>query len=124
VAATLAVGLPAGAAAMYAARHGADPLTVMAVNDVRNYSYFVSLLMLGAQAITLGIAAITDGRFTKWIGWGGVATGVVCIIGVPGHFLNVGAMVWFVWWIGVAVTFLRAARANQAGAGAEVAARN
>ena len=53
VAVTFAVGFPAGAAAMYGAQHGLDLEAALAVNNLRNFAYFLSLLLLGGS--TLGL---------------------------------------------------------------------
>jgi len=44
VAATFATGFPAGAAAAYGARHGLEFETVFAINNIRNFAYFLSLM--------------------------------------------------------------------------------
>jgi hypothetical protein len=106
VVSTLAVGMPAGAAALYGAQHGADLHTVMVVDDIRNYAFYLSIALAGAQALALGVAAISDRIFTRWVGYVGVAVGVLAIGGaalVP----NVASMAWVVWWVGVAVALLR-----------------
>ena len=76
---TLAAGMPAGAAALYAAQHGADPTVVAAVVDVRNYAFFLSILLCGAQAVAVGVAALADGQFRRWLGWGGLVAGTLSI---------------------------------------------
>jgi hypothetical protein len=111
VASTLAIGMPAGAAALYGARHGAGAETLMVVNDLRNYAFQLEVALMGLQALTLGIAALADRRHARWIGYGGVAVGLVALPGAA-LFHNVVSMVWIVWWVGVAVTFLRAREAS------------
>ena len=49
VAVTFAVGFPAGAAAMYGAQHGLDVDAAFALNNVRIFGYFLSLLLLGGE---------------------------------------------------------------------------
>jgi hypothetical protein len=109
VAATLAVGFAPGAAAMYGAQHGADVHTVAVVNDVRNYGYILQVAIQGAMALALGIAALADHRLTKWVGWGGVVAGSLTIIVTP-FTHDAFAMVWMVWWVGLAVLLLRGPR--------------
>ena len=109
VAITLAVGQSAGAAALYGAQHGADLHAVAMVLDVRNYAFFLSVAVSGAYAIAVGLSAIADGRFTRWVGYGGVVVGVVAIVAVAAQFANVGSLLWMIWWVGVAVTLIRAA---------------
>lgn len=43
------------------------------------------------------------------MGWGGIATGAVLLVAVPGASVGLqdyASLVWLVWWIGVAVTLL------------------
>ncbi len=108
IASTLAVGFAPGAAALYGVQHGADIHTVAMVNDIRNYGYVLQVAIQAAMALALGIAAIADRTFTKWVGWVGVVVGAGGIIAAP--FLNSAAgLVWLVWWVGLAVLFLKGA---------------
>ena len=110
VAVTLATGLPAGAAALYDGHHGADPATLVVAADIRNFAFFLSLLLLGAHAICVGLSARADGVLTRWAGIGGIVVGVVLLASVAGAgqaLQNVGTMVWLVWWVGLAVALLR-----------------
>ena len=115
VAVTLAAGMPAGAAALYGAHTGADPATVAMVNDVRNYAFFLSLILCAAQALAVGISALSDGRFTRWIGWGGVIAGTGGIVGVAAGLANVASMLWIVWFVGVGVCLMRAPSSTSIG---------
>ena len=106
VAATLAVGFAPGAAALYGAQHGADIHTVAVVNDVRNYSYQLQVMIQGGMAIALGVAAVLGGQMRRWTGWGGIVIGVATVVGTP--FANNGlAMFWYIWWVGLAVLMLK-----------------
>ena len=49
-----AVGFPAGAAAMYGAQHGLEVDAAFALNNLRIFGYFLSLMLLAGS--TLGIA--------------------------------------------------------------------
>ena len=107
---TFAPGMAAGATAMLAAQDGVDLETAWVLNNLRVLSYVVSLLFLGTHAIGLGIAAIDDRVFGRWIGWGGIASGLVLFVAVPLTAYNLhdlGTLVWLVWWIGLAVCLLR-----------------
>jgi hypothetical protein len=104
VATTLAVGFAPGAAAMYGVQHGADIHTVAMVNDIRNYGYVLQVAVQGGMALALGIAALSDKMLTKWVGWAGVAVGIVCIVAAP--FAQMG-LVWLVWWVGLGVLLLK-----------------
>ncbi|CAN5778607.1 hypothetical protein BH20ACT6_BH20ACT6_24490 [soil metagenome] len=110
IAVTMAVGFPAGAAALYSAQHGLDVDTVFAINNIRNFGYFLSLALLGAHAIGLAIAAWQDRIMTRWVGVGGLLTGVVLFASVPAAAVGQqdwGTLAWTVWWIGVGVGLLR-----------------
>jgi hypothetical protein len=106
VASTLAVGFPPGAAAMYGLQHGADPRSASMMMDLRNFGFFLQVAMSCAMALALGVAALADRTHVRWVGWGGVALGVVGLALTPfAH--NVISMAWVVWWVGVAVLLLR-----------------
>jgi hypothetical protein len=110
VAITLATGMPAGAAALYGGHRGGELSTAVMVTDVRNFAFFLSLLVLGLQAVALGIAALSDRFSPRWTGVGGVVVGVLLMAGVAGAGLGLhdyGSLIWMVWWVGVAVTLIR-----------------
>lgn len=110
VAVTMAVGLPAGAAALYGARHGLDVETAFAVNNIRIFGYFLSLFLLGAHAVGLALAARQDGVKSRWLGWGGLVTGGVLFLSVPAATIGQqdwGTLVWLIWWLGIAVFLFR-----------------
>lgn len=110
VAVTMAVGFPAGAAALYGAQHGLDVDVAFAINNIRTFGYFLSLALLGAHAVNLAVAAQQDRTMTRWVGWGGLFTGLVLFASVPLAAVGQqdwGELVWIVWWIGVAVSMLR-----------------
>ena len=108
VGSTLAVGFPAGAAAVYAAHHGVDAGTIATVNDIRNYGFVLQVALLAAMTLALGIAALADRVHTRWIGWGGVAVGGIGLVVTP-FTQNAVSMAWMIWWVGMAVVMLRRA---------------
>jgi hypothetical protein len=80
------------------------------VADVRNFAFFLSLLVLGLQALALGVAALSDRFSRRWTGVGGIVVGVLLFAGVAGAGLGLhdyASMVWMVWWIGVAIALIR-----------------
>jgi hypothetical protein len=110
IASTLAVGLPAGAAAIYGAEHGADLVAVSLVNDVRNFAFFLSMMLLAVQVAGVAIAVLTDRRLPGWLGWSGLGIAVVLVGTVP--FAGTGAvdyasLVWILWFIALATAMLR-----------------
>jgi hypothetical protein len=119
VAITLATGMPAGAAALYDAHHGGDLATAVMVTDIRNFAFYLSLLVLGVQAAALGVAALSDRFSPRWTGVGGVVVGILLAAGVAGAGLGLhdyASMIWMVWWIGVAITLIRNAPTGTADA--------
>lgn len=110
VGATLAVGFPAGAAALYAAHHGVDAGTIATVNDIRNYGFVLQVALLAAMTLALGIAALADRVHTRWIGWGGVVVGGLGLVLTP-FFHDAVSMAWMIWWVGMAVVMIRRAPA-------------
>lgn len=110
VAITLAAGMPAGAAALYGGHHGADLHTALMVTDIRNFAFYLSLMVLAAQAIGLGVAAWLDGFSRLWVGVGGIVTGLALLVGVAGagqEWQDYAAMVWMIWFVGVGVCLVR-----------------
>jgi hypothetical protein len=110
VAVTFAVGFPAGAAAMYGAQHGLDVDAAFALNNVRIFGYFLSLLLLGGSTLGIAISALADGVHRRWIGGFGVVTGVALLASTPLAGIGQqdwGTLVWMVWFVGVGVLALR-----------------
>ena len=110
VAISLASGMAAGAAALYDAHHGGDLATAVMVEDIRNFAFYLSLLVLGLQAIALGIAARSDRFSPRWTGVGGVVVGILMMAGVAGAGLGLhdfASLIWTVWWIGVGIALIR-----------------
>ncbi len=109
IASTLAVGFAPGAAAMYGSQHGADIHAVAMVNDIRNYGYVLQVAIQGGMALALGIAALAEKLFVKWVGWAGAVLGAACVVAVP-LANNVFGLVWLIWWVGLGVLLLRGPR--------------
>lgn len=107
IASTLAVGFPAGAAALYGAQHGASAADVAMVNDVRNFSFYLHVALQAGMALALGIAALAERQLVKWVGWVGVPVGAAGIVLVPFAHDEISVL-WMIWWVGLAVLLLRA----------------
>jgi hypothetical protein len=110
VAVTFAVGFPAGAAAMYGAQHGLGVDAAFALNNVRIFGYFLSLLLIGGSTLGIAISALADGVHRRWIGGFGVVTGVALLASTPLAGIGQqdwGTLVWMVWFVGVGVLALR-----------------
>lgn len=110
VAVTFAVGFPAGAAAMYGAQHGLDLDTAFALNNVRIFGYFLSLLLLGGSTLGFALAALADRVHVRWFGGFGVVAGLALLVSTPLAGIGQqdwGTLVWMVWFVGVGVLMLR-----------------
>lgn len=110
VAVTFAVGFPAGAAAMYGAQHGLDLDAAFAINNVRIFAYFLSLLLLGGSTLGFAVAALAGRVHPRWWGGLGIATSMVLFASTPLAAVNLhdwGTLVWMVWFVGVGVLLLR-----------------
>lgn len=110
VAVTFAVGFPAGAAAMYGAQHGLDVETAFALNNVRIFGYFLSLLLLAGSTLGIALSAVADGAHPRWFGGFGVVTGIALLASTPLSLVGLqdwGTLVWMVWFTGVCVLMVR-----------------
>ena len=110
VAVTFAVGFPAGAAAMYGAQNGLDLEAAFALNNVRIFGYFLSLLLLGGNVLGIAISALQDGTHRRWVGGFGLVTGAALLASTPLSGIGQqdwGSLVYLVWFVGVGVLLLR-----------------
>jgi hypothetical protein len=110
VAVTFAVGFPAGAAAMYGAQHGLDVDAAFALNNVRIFSYFLSLLLVGGSTLGIAVSALADGAHRRWIGGFGIVTGLLLLASTPLAGIGQqdwGGLVHLVWFLGVGVLLIR-----------------
>jgi hypothetical protein len=105
-ASTFAVGFPPLTAAAYAAHHGVDAGALTTVNDIRNYAFVLQVALSVAFALALGVAALAERSHRIWLGYGGVALGVIGLVACP--FVHNGvSFAWMLWWVGVCVLALR-----------------
>ena len=110
VAVTLATGFPAGGAAMYGAQHGLDLDAALAINNLRNFAYFLSLLLLGGSTLGFAVAALAGHLHRRWWGGLGIVTALVLFVSTPLAAVNLhdwGTLVWMFWFVGVGVLMLR-----------------
>jgi hypothetical protein len=106
IASTLAVGFAPGAAAIYGLQHGGDIHTVAMVNDLRNYSYFLQVMIQGGMAVALGVAALLGRAWNRTVGWGGVVVGAAIVVGTPFAHNGLG-LLWLIWWVYLCVLLVR-----------------
>lgn len=102
-------GFAPGAAALWGSHHGLDLGTVLAVNNIRNFAYFVVMPIMGVYTIAVGLSALSDRVLTRWVGWGGVAVGAALVLAIPAASAGIqyGMPLWLLWWVGVGVSLLR-----------------
>ena len=125
VAITVAVGFAAGAAATYDGHHGAPLATVTAVNDVRNFAFFLSVGVLGAFTVAAAAAAQVTGVLPRAIAYTGYVVGAVCIVSVIGArngAVDIATMLWMLWFVGLGVVAVRGPRPATVPARASAAA--
>lgn len=110
VALTFSPGLAAGATAMHAAQSGVPVDTVWVMNNLRIITYVVSLMLLGAHAIGVGIAALGDRFSPRLVGVGGIVTGSVLLASpllLGAGLQDIPTLVWSVWWVALSVQLIR-----------------
>jgi hypothetical protein len=103
-------GFAAGAAATWGTAHGLDLDTALAVNNIRNFTYFSGATLLGVHAVGTGIGILADGLMARWLGWAGVLVGVIALLTGPLAAIGVGTIgfpLWMLWFVALAVTMLR-----------------
>ncbi len=106
---TLASGLAAGGAALYGAQQGADLGTVAVVNDVRNFAFFLSLLLLAVHAVGVGISILADRVLAPWLGWSALVTAAVLLVSVPlagSGAADIATLVWIAWFVALAAMMI------------------
>jgi hypothetical protein len=108
-------GLAAGTAAMWALDHGTELETVLAVNNVRNFAFFLALPTAGAFVLGTGIAALGDGLGGRWFGWTSIAVGVALLLAIPAAAVGIqfGMPLLLVWWLCLATSLLRSGRSRE-----------
>lgn len=129
---SLAPGLAAGAAALYGAQHGADLSLVAVVNDVRNFAFFLSVLLLAVHTAGVSASALADRVLPSWLGWSGLGTAVVLLASVPAAAagaVDYATLLWILWFVALAGVMIKhrptdaGAARTSAGSGLAAAAR-
>jgi hypothetical protein len=111
VASALAVGFPPGAAALWGAHNGADPVALTMVDHIRDYGYVLQVAVQSAMTAALGLAIAADRSFPRW-GKVGLIAGLVGIAVVPfAH--DIVSLALMAWWVVLAVLCLKIPRSAQ-----------
>lgn len=106
----LAPGMAAGAAGLWLGAHGGDPGTIVALNALRAFSYFVALLALAGFLVAIGIGGATTGRLARWMSWSAVVIGAALAIGVAvaqTGLADIASMLALAWIVAVSIGLLR-----------------
>jgi hypothetical protein len=112
VAVTLAIGFPPLAAALFASQHGVVDGAVLAmIGNLRNFGYYLTLLVLGFHAICIGASTRGESVRLRRVGWGGIGVGALLVVSVLTQgfigFADVSTLVWMLWWICLGVALIR-----------------
>lgn len=111
VAACLAPGMSAGAAALWLAHHGTtDSAVLTALNDLRSLSYFIALVPFAVFLVSVGIAARTTRSLPGWASGTALVVGVALAASLP--FVAYGVtdalgLIGLLWVLAVSVALLR-----------------
>jgi hypothetical protein len=107
----LAPGQAAGAAALWLGRTGpADPSAVLALNDLRVFSYFLALLCLATFLVAAGAGGSVSGGLARWMAWSAVGIGVALAIGVAvaqTGLADIASLLALAWVVVVSIGLLR-----------------
>ena len=102
-------GFAPGAAALWGRDNGGDLATLLTVNDIRNFAYFIALPVMGTCVLAIATAALQDRVLTRWTGWFGAVVGVALLLTAPAAAFGVqfGMPLMLLWWLGVGISLLR-----------------
>jgi hypothetical protein len=108
---SLSPGVAALMAAWYRAGHGFSGQTAVALNDLRDMTFYLSLAVLAVFVAAAAAAVLRLGIAPRWIGWTGVpiALALVAAPAVPP-----AALFGLVWMAVLSVALARGARADAA----------
>jgi hypothetical protein len=111
---TLAAGFPPGAAALYDGHRGGVPLaTLTAINDVRNFAFYLSVGALGIATVALAGSIQLTGRLPRWLATSGYAVGGLCVVAVPLQpfgAVDYATLLWLLWFVALGGAAVRGPR--------------
>ena len=95
---------------MHAAQNGVDVDPVWMMNNLRVITYVASLVLLGAHAIGVGVAARADGFSPRLVGAGGLVVGALLLTApllLASGLHDVPVLLWSAWWLALSVQLIR-----------------
>jgi hypothetical protein len=108
---SLIPGQAAGAAALWLGHSDdAEPAALLALNDLRAFSYYLALLCLASFLGCTGVAGLATRRLPRWVSWSAIAIGTALAVGVAVAHTGLADMVSLLalaWIVVVAVALLR-----------------
>lgn len=108
---TIVGGFAAGAAALYDGHHGAALATAITVNDIRNFSFFLSGAALAVLAFGVVAASWVTGLLPRWVSYTGAVAAVLWVATIPAArtgVINIATLLGFAWILALAIAALRA----------------
>jgi hypothetical protein len=123
---TFATGMAAGAAAVYDGHRGVPLELVTTVNDVRIFAFYLSMGVLGVFTLAVAAAARVTRALPTWLAGIGVVVGTVCLASPAlqaWDAVNYASMLFFAWFLALAVVALRGPRVVAASGTATVPVR-
>jgi hypothetical protein len=108
---SLIPGQAAGAAALWLGHSDdAEPAALLALNDLRAFSYYLALLCLASFLVFLGVGGRATRRLPSWVSWSAIGIGAAQAIGVAvaqSGLADMVSLLSLAWIVVVAVAMLR-----------------
>lgn len=101
--------------AMLRLEEGLDPGIAQLTFDQGNLAFANYQVALGGLALAAGIVSVRDGAFARWLGWLGIVTAVLLLIGrwfwfEPSPLIFVPYMFFYLWLAATSIALIRKLR--------------
>jgi len=106
----IALGFPAGAAALYDGHHGASIDVITTVDDIRNFAFFLSGGLLAVFMISVAASVLVTKRLPRWVAVSGIAVAAFELATIPAAahgIFQLATMLCFAWIVALSVAALR-----------------
>jgi hypothetical protein len=115
---SLSPGVAALMAGWYRAEHGFSGQTAVALNDLRDMTFYLSMAVLGVFVAAAAAAVLRLGIAPRWIGWTGapIAVGLLAVPAIPP-----AALLGLVWMAVFSIALARGARSRASATAGEPA---